>query len=206
MKSAYVFRRALLPIAMAGLLAACQTVPPSSTAPEGKTPDGTAPTAPAPQEGAGVQQPEARQPAPVAVLLADTVEQDGWTPVPVQEGTLYVNPQPIITRDDLTGVQAGRGRSGEGLLALALSPDARARLQETTAEFPNKRLALVVGRTMLAAPSYTTPVDTDQLVFPVGSEQNAAAAARAIAGRDEPDEVAPPAGQNQPPAGQNNNQ
>ncbi len=198
MKSSYVFSRALLPIALAGLLAACQTVPPGSSAP-GETPDGTTSTAPAPgpQDSAQTQQPGARQPAPVAVLLADTVEQEGWTAVPVQEGTLYVNPRPVITRDDLTGVQAGRGRSGEGLLALALNADARLRLQEATAQFPNKRLALVVGRTMLAAPSYTTPVDTDQLVFPVGSEQNAAAAARAIAGQDAPDEVAPPANQNQ---------
>lgn len=131
----------------------------------------------------------------MAVLLADTIEQEGWTAVPVQAGTLYVNPQPVLTRDDLTGVQAGRGRSGEGLLALGITPEAQIRLQDATTQFPNKRLALVVGRTMLAAPSYTTPVSTDQLVFPVGSEQNAAAAARAIAGQDAPDEAQPPAQQ-----------
>ncbi|MCB5363220.1 hypothetical protein H0484_05550 [Pusillimonas sp. CC-YST705] len=194
MKSAHVFSRVLLPVTLAGLLAACQTVPPGSSASAPQTPDATTPAEPGlTQPGVDTQQPTASQPAPVAVLLADTVEQEGWRPVPVQSGTLYVNPEPIIIRDDLTGVQAGRGRSGEGLLALGLSPDARLRLQQATTQFPNKRLALIVGRTMLAAPSYTTPVDTDQLVFPVGTEQNAAAAARAIAGRDEPDEIGPAA-------------
>lgn len=201
MKSAQMLGRTLLPIALTGLLAACQTLQPSTSASDGSSqaPESTsASTAPAVQDStAQAQQPAARQPAPVAVLLADTVVQEGWRPVPVQSGTLYVNPEPIIIRDDLTGVQAGRGRSGEGVLALSLNADARLRLQQATTQFPNKRLALIVGRTMLAAPSYTTPVDTDQLVFPVGTEQNAAAAARAIAGRDDPDEPAPPAQQNQ---------
>ncbi|HCP76455.1 MAG TPA: hypothetical protein DIU11_01635, partial [Pusillimonas sp.] len=58
---------------------------------------------------------------------------------------------------------------------------------------PNKRLALVVGSTMLAAPGYTTQVSTDQLVFGVGSEANATAAARAIAGAQETENGAAPA-------------
>jgi hypothetical protein len=35
---------------------------------------------------------------------------------------------------------------------------------------------------MLAAPAYSTPVSSDHLIFAVGTEQNATAAARAIAG------------------------
>lgn len=194
MKSVHMLGRVVLPIALTGLLAACQTLQPGSNAEGSKqTPEATAPATSAVQTPpVDEQQAATRQPAPVAVLLADTVAQEGWRAVPVQSGNLYINPEPVIIREDLTGLQAGRGRSGEGLLVLGLSPDARLRLQQATTQFPNKRLALIVGSTLLAAPSYTTPVDTDQLVFPVGTEQNAAAAARAIAGRDAPDEPAAP--------------
>jgi len=116
----------------------------------------------------------------VAVLLADTAQQDGWITVPVQDGALYINPQPVILRSDITDVQAGLGRSGEGLLALGLSEEAQVRLRNITEQFPNKRLALVVGRNMLAAPAYTAPVSQARLVFPVGTGQNAAAALHVI--------------------------
>jgi len=122
------------------------------------------------------------QGTPVAVYLADTVEQAGWTPVDIQSSMLYVNPEPSITRGDLTGVQAGTNREGEGLLALELTPEAAQRLTDLTTRNPNKRLALVVGRTMLAAPGYRSPVTTNQLILAVGTEENATAAARAIAG------------------------
>lgn len=164
--------RILLPASFV-LLAACQTVP------------GTKTTEPEPQAPADTSVQASSQGAPVAVFLADTVSQQGWTPVQIQSGTLYVNPQPVITRDDLVGVQAGRSQDGKGLLALGLNNVGQKKINDITTQNPNKRLALVVGRTMLAAPSFTTPVDTDQLVFAVGTEQNAAAAARAIAGVDE---------------------
>jgi len=122
---------------------------------------------------------------PVAILLADTEKQEGWVVVPMQSGVLYVSPQPVITRSDLTDVQAGRGRSGEGLLALGLSQQAQIRLRNTTTQFPNKRLALVIGQNMVAAPGYTAPVSSDRLVFPLGTTQNAAAAAFAITGQEQ---------------------
>lgn len=182
MKSLRVLNRALLPMVLAGVLAGCQTVPPTAPAtpqtPADTVPPATTQPVPAPVE----TEQQARQREPVAVLLADTVEQEGWMPVAIQSGTLYVNPQPVITHNDLVDVDAGRGPSGQGLLALTITPEAQTRLEEATAQFPNKRLALVVGRTMLAAPGYSTPVDTNQLVFPVGTEQNAAAAVRAITG------------------------
>lgn len=126
--------------------------------------------------------PVAAQGASVAVFLADTIQQDGWTPIQIQSGTLYVNPQPVLTREDVVGVKAGTSQEGDGLLALALSEAGARKVQGITLSHPNKRLALVVGRTMLAAPAYNEPVTTDQLVFVVGTEKNASAAARAIAG------------------------
>src|SRR5690606_26395908 len=96
--------------------------------------------------------------------------------------TLYVNPQPIVTRADLAGIQAGANKDGDGLVALELNDEGKNKVAQATTQNPNKRLALVLGRTMLAAPGYSTPVTSGHLVFAVGTEANATAAARAIAG------------------------
>lgn len=201
MKSARAVGRIFLPLSLV-FLAACQT--PQGGAPAQNpdavpqqpaattAPPASAPSAPSDSAAAGAA---VQQGAPVAVYLADTVQQEGWVSVNIQSGNLYLNPEPVLTREDLTGVQAGTNQQGAGLLALDLSEEGRQKVTRLTGRYPNKRLALVVGRTMLAAPAYTTPVTTAQLVFGVGSEQNAVLAARAIAGLPEDgsgDKGAPP--------------
>lgn len=198
MKSARAVGRIFLPLSVV-FLAACQT--PQGGAPA-QNPDAAPqqPAATTPATSAPAVSPETadapvQQGAPVAVYLADTVQQEGWVSVNIQSGNLYLNPEPVLTREDLTGVQAGTNQQGAGLLALDLSEEGRQKVTRLTGRYPNKRLALVVGRTMLAAPAYTTPVTTAQLVFGVGSEQNAVLAARAIAGLPEDgsgDKGAPP--------------
>lgn len=175
--------RFLAPIGLVAL-AACQTVQqkPADQAGSSST---TAAQTPSTAAQAGGAQPSGaqQQVAPVQVFLADTQPQSGWARVDVQpNGALYVNPRAIIVRDDLTGVQAGTNDSKEGLLALNLTPEAAQRLLQVTTQNPRKRLALVVGDTMLAAPSYSSPVKDGRLIFMVGTEANAMAAARAIAG------------------------
>lgn len=174
--------RVLVPLSLVAL-AACQTVPTKKTA-SAPVADTVSSQPQQTSQGAPTQTPAPAQAqgANVAVFIADTKAQTGWTPVDIQSGMLYVNPQPVITRGDLTGIQAGANKEGQGLLALQLNESGKAKISEATRKNPNKRLALVVGRTMLAAPSYTTAVSSDHLVFAVGSEENATAAARAIAG------------------------
>lgn len=175
--------RFLLPLGFLAL-AACQTVPVG----QGQANQNAATTAAAPAQAKvepakPVETVQAtRQGAPVAVFLADTQEHAGWRPVQIQSGTIYLNPQPVLTRQDLNDVRAGTSSQGEGLLALGLTDLGKKKVQDITAANPNMRLALVVGRTMMAAPGYSAQVSTDQLVFGVGTEANATAAARAIAG------------------------
>lgn len=188
MKATRIFTRSSLALALLAL-AACQTPPTQPDTAATESPD-TAATAPAPAGAPSASdapvQAAAAQGVPVAVFLADMVMQEGWRPIPVGgDSTLYLDPRPVVTRDDLTGIQAGANQQGQGLLALMLNSEASARLQQLTTDNPNKRLALVVGRTLMAAPSYAEPVATGQLIFPVGTEANATAAARAIAGVDE---------------------
>lgn len=197
MKPVRLVSRALVPFSLL-LLAACQTTQgpgsaeSSSASPASTQATATGPTAPAASSAATEQQAQQAQGVPVAVYLADTKPQEGWAEVDIQSGTLYVRPEPVITREDLTGVQAGANQQGAGLLALELSEEGRQKVTRITGRYPNMRLALVVGRTMLAAPGYTTPVTSPQLIFGVGTEQNATLAARAIAGLP-PDGSADPA-------------
>ena len=173
--------RFLAPVGLVAL-AACQTTQqkPADQAGSSSTTTAQAPAAGAPAAAPSEQQ---QQVAPVQVFLADTQPQEGWARVDVQpNGALYVNPRAVIVRNDLTGVQAGTNDSKEGLLALNLTPEAAQRLLQLTTQFPKKRLALVVGDTMLAAPGYSSPVKDGRLIFMVGTEANAMAAARAIAG------------------------
>lgn len=183
MKAARTLRRVIAPLGLV-FLAACQTAPKTDTAASSAASPGPAsgqsqPATPAPAPA------EQRQGVPVAVYVADTQKQDGWQPIEITSGILYVNPEPVLTREHLSGVQAGANAQGAGLLALELNEEGRQQVTRITARYPNKRLALVVGNTMLAAPGYSTPVTTSQLIFGVGSEQNALLAARAIAGLPE---------------------
>ncbi|NLY27942.1 MAG: hypothetical protein GX049_10460 [Alcaligenaceae bacterium] len=190
MKSVRAVGRVLVPFGLV-FLAACQTPQgggvaqaPDAAAQQPASAPAQAPATP-PASAPADSSAQASQGAPVAVYLADTVQQEGWVPISIQSGNLYLNPEPVLTREDLTGVQAGANQQGAGLLALDLSEEGRQKVTRLTSRYPNKRLALVVGRTMLAAPGYTTPVTSGQLVFAVGTEQNAMLAARAIAGLPE---------------------
>lgn len=176
MKTVRTLGRIIVPASLL-FLAACQSVPTDKTT--AATSQAPSVSTPQPETSTQAQQ----QGAPVAVFLADTTVQTGWTPVSLESGTLYVNPQPVITRADLSGIQAGSNKQGEGLLALELNEAGKKKVADITTRNPKKRLALVVGRTMMAAPGYTTPVTSGQLVFAVGTEENATAAARAIAGQ-----------------------
>lgn len=190
----------ILATASMAILAACQTTPTAETAATTPEPTATQQAAPVASQEAPPSQQASEQGAPVAVFLADTEMQEGWQAVQLSEGALYLNPQPVIERNDLIGIQAGANKEGDGLLALELSAEGQSKVTQVTTQFPNKRLALIVGQTMLAAPGYTVPVTNASLVFVVGSEQNAMAAARAIAGVNDGEVEPDAAGASQPAA------
>lgn len=123
--------------------------------------------------------------SPLMVFLADFEPQTDWVEVVLdEERTLYLQPDPSFTRDDLLSVETYSSESGEGLLALMLTEPATERLKNLTTQNPDRRLALAVDGTLLSVPRYSEPLLDGQLVFMVGSVQNAETAARIIAGED----------------------
>jgi len=144
-------------------------------------------------------QEAAPQGAPVAVFLADLAMQEGWRGVNIgPDTTLYLDPRPVITHEDLMSVRAGPNKQGQGLLVLMLRDDAQRRLDDVAARNPNKRFALAIGTQLMAV----EPVRTGQPIFLVSTEKNALAAARAIAGVDESGAPLVPAGAGGQPAPQ----
>src|SRR3546814_7651038 len=133
MKATRVLGRILVPVSLL-LLAACQTVPGKKGA--------TSSSQAEPQTSAAQAETTIQaqgQGAPVAVYLANTTLQAGWNSVAIQSGTLYVNPQPVITRADLSGVQAGASKQGEGLLALELNENGKKKVIDNTTKNPHMR-------------------------------------------------------------------
>jgi len=180
-------------------LMACQTTPqdatphdatPSEEVPvestEREQPATTAPVEPGTQTGQTTEAAEQEaEYSPMMVFLADFEPVDGWAEVVLDEdSTLYIQPEPSFTRDDLMSVETYSSESGEGLLALMLTDPARQRLEDITTQNPGRRLALAVDGTLLAVPRYSEPLTNGQLVFMVGSVENAQTAAQIIAGDD----------------------
>ncbi|CAM5181867.1 Preprotein translocase subunit SecD OS=Castellaniella defragrans OX=75697 GN=HNR28_001584 PE=4 SV=1 [Castellaniella defragrans] len=101
---------------------------------------------------------------------------------PKPSGVLYVRTDALIDRHDLIGIQSATDQTGGGILVLIRSDTGFRKMRAATTAYPGLRLALVVGQTMLAAPSYTSPIHEQQLAFSVGSASNAERAARSVAG------------------------
>lgn len=174
--------RLLVPVALMAL-AACQTPqqPASATAPTAPAATQTDPAAVDPLQ----QAPEAQTVAPLMIFLADTKPQADWAEIQLDESNiLYMEPDPFLTRNDLSSVEAGTAETGEGLLALTLNETATQRLTTITQRNPGKRLALVVDGTLLAIPGYSEPITEGRLIFMVGSKENAVTAAQIIAGQN----------------------
>lgn len=118
--------------------------------------------------------------SPVEIYVADTQAQHGWTVKNLPTATLYFQPQPALTSTDIANVTAGSDKDGQGLLGLTLNAAGQQKIIDATTRNPNKRLALVIDNTIMAAPEYSQAVSSSELVFGVGTEQNAIAAAKAI--------------------------
>lgn len=172
--------RFFAPVALLAL-AACQTVPSGDAAAPAPAPSPAVEQADRVEPSA--QEPEAQMAEPLLVFLADTNPQSNWVQVDIDSAnSLYMEPEPFLTRSDLASVEAGTSAEGDGLLALSLKEEAAQRLLTITQTHPGKRLALVVDGTLLAIPGYSEPIDEGRLIFMVGSKENAITAAQIIAG------------------------
>ncbi|HJD44098.1 MAG TPA: hypothetical protein H9906_03615 [Candidatus Paenalcaligenes intestinipullorum] len=158
-------------------LAACQTAPKKTdTSTSAATPTETAPTTDSTSEAQTANDYG-------LVYMMDLSPQEGWLEIEADaDNRFYLNDQPVLSRSDVLNVEAMRNEAGNGVLVLDISDSAAKRLTDLTTQNPGKRLALIIDGTLLAAAGYKEPVDTNRLVFMVGSAENAIIATRFLQG------------------------
>lgn len=172
-------------LGLALALAACQPLPLKG---DQQVSTSEAPAAPVSKDQAALAVQTDRQALNLRIFLASESPRPGWVQVNLNpQQALYVMADPVITRSDLVGIRSAvDNQSGDGILEVALSDAGLVKIRSATASYPGLRLALVVNKTMLAAPGYAAPVTEKLLAFRVGSRENAVKAARGVAGVDDP--------------------
>lgn len=122
------------------------------------------------------------QPAAVAVVelyIAQTQAVPGLTEVRLADGILYMQKQPVLTRNDLTEAAALVDAQGRHFVGLRFSEGGARKLAEVSGQNIGKMLALIIDRNLVAAPRINEPLNRGVLAFSVPT----AAAATDIAAR-----------------------
>ncbi|OZI62614.1 SecDF P1 head subdomain-containing protein [Bordetella genomosp. 11] len=145
-----------------------------TTTPAGGTPPGTAPGTPAPST------------APVAssvgFYIAQTEAGPNLMEVKLSDATVYVQPQPVLTRADLTEAAALVDRQGQNFVGLRFTPEGARKLAQVSSQNVGKLLVLVINGQLVAAPRIAEPLNRGVLAFGVDTAQTATEIAARVRG------------------------
>lgn len=98
--------------------------------------------------------------ADLTMHLAQDTPAEGMTPMadPSTLKTIYVNPSPALTHEDIRRVLVQRGPSQTWVLAISFTETGSSRLARVTSENVGRRLAFMVDRRILTAPVLQGPI------------------------------------------------
>lgn len=136
-------------------------------------------TAPQPAPAATGQQ----QAAPVSFFLAQPEKDQGLRELKLKDGSLWVLPQPVLVRNDLTRVTPLEAKDGKGVVRFDFNPAGAKKLADLSQRFQGKRLVLVVGHEIIAIPQIAGRMNDGTMFIVVPSAAQAQAITRAIAGQ-----------------------
>ncbi|VFR28912.1 putative lipoprotein [plant metagenome] len=200
----HTHKRYLAPVAAALVLvlAGCQTASDKSAGAAG-APASPGQAQPAPAATPGSPATPAAQAAATAAqvgfYIAQTKQEAGLLEVPLQDGKLYVQRTPVLTRGDLVEAAAMVDQQGQNFVGLRFNDAGARKLSEISSKNVGNMLALVINRELVAAPRISEPLDRGVLAFGTPNAQAAAEIAAAIRGDDPAAEPAP-SGATQPGA------
>ncbi|USP49607.1 SecDF P1 head subdomain-containing protein [Alcaligenes faecalis] len=163
-------------ITCAVLLAGCET-----TAPAQKTADANNAVGAANQVAA-TQQAQMRQATQVFFRLAQTEPSEGLSELKLRDSSLWVLPQPVLSREDLAGVEPLQTKQGQGLVRFGFNQEGARKLAELSRRYQGKLLLVSVADNLVAVPRISEPLTQGTMVVPVSSSEQALAIARAIVG------------------------
>lgn len=168
------FSRPFVSVLAAGALlalSACQT-PPAAGGATGSQPS---PAAVSSGAGSSVEQ--------VEFFVGQAQPADGLTALQVQDGTLYIQRIPVMTRADLREAVPLVDKQGKNFVGLRFTDAGAHKLNEISTQNIGKVLAVVVGRDLVAAPRITEPMNRGVVAFAVPSAQDADRIAARIRGQ-----------------------
>lgn len=177
--------RTIAPVVMMAtvLLAGCQT--PGNKAGTGSASSGAAPAAgTTPPAGAPATPAPSTTPAASSVgfYIAQTDSAPNLMQVKLSDATVYVQPQPVLTRADLTEAAALVDRQGQNFVGLRFSPEGARKLAQISSQNVGKLLVLVINGQLVAAPRIAEPLNRGVLAFGVDSAQTATEIAARVRG------------------------
>ncbi len=170
-------------------LGACQQMPaqqgqqPAPMAPAAAAP-GPAP-APAQAQRAAAPQQAAQQPA-VEFRLAQPERAPNLNELRMANATLWVAPQPVLARGDLSTVVPVKAKDGKSYVRFNFTQPGAQKLAALTQRFSGKNLVLTVGGNLVATPRIGRPITNGVLFVPMASEQQALNVAAVIGGAGAP--------------------
>ncbi|OZI74835.1 SecDF P1 head subdomain-containing protein [Bordetella genomosp. 12] len=173
-----MFKANLVPAMIALLiLGGCQNVP------SGKAATAASPASQAAAAPAAGSAPAASQRSPaVDFRLAQTKAGPNLTEVKLANGSVWVTPQPVLTRADLTAVAPVRDDKGNTYVRFDFTPQGAQRLAEVTRKNVGRLLFLTVNNDIAAIPQISDPALKGTLLVRTVDENQALQLAKAVAG------------------------
>ncbi|MBB2919366.1 SecDF P1 head subdomain-containing protein [Cupriavidus alkaliphilus] len=169
-------------------LGACQQMPAQQAAQPGAMAPAAVP-APAPTQAPAQAQPAPRAAAPLPSVdfrLAQPERASGLNELRMANATLWVAPQPALSRSDLNTVVAVKAKDGKSYVRFGFTQAGAQKLAAVTQRFPGKVLVLTINGNLVATPRIARPVTNGLLFVPMGSEQQALNVAAVIGGAGAP--------------------
>ncbi|TKR57078.1 preprotein translocase subunit SecD [Allopusillimonas ginsengisoli] len=155
------------------MLAGCETTAPAQKAAAANN------AAVAAAQPAASQQARATQ---VFFRLAQTESASGLSELRLSDGSLWVLPQPVLSRADLASVEPLQTEKGQALVRFGFNQTGARKLSELSRRYQGKLLVLTIADNLVAVPRMREPLTQGAMVVTVASSEQAMAIARAIGG------------------------
>jgi len=124
-----------------------------------------------------------QQLASVDFRLAQTQAAPGLSELKLSDGSLWLLPQPVLTRADLASVEPRKTEQGQAYVRFGFSQAGAQKLAALSQRNPGKLLVLTLNNSLVAAPRIEGTITNGVLDVGFASEQQALNVAREIAGR-----------------------
>ncbi len=172
MKASRTLPAALLTVVF---LAGCQNMAQKKQA--------SAQTAPTTQSSTSSSQAgQSAQQTRVDFRLAQTQADKGLKELKFPDGSVWYLPNPVLSRDDLTGVEPRRTKEGQAFVRFSFSQQGAQKLAAVTQRYPGKLLVLTLNDSLVALPRIEKPITNGVLDVGFSSDQQALNVVNAIAG------------------------